>query len=368
MPNDETLWELGSHTKGKHEVFGGYLDGWLPKLSAYNGRILIIDGFAGPGLYKGGEPGSPLIAIDRVRRHRELPRNAVKAEVSCLFIENDAARAKHLVELLAEQKVPEPFTYSVSEGEFRARLDEVFDSLDSAGKKLAPAFVMIDPFGVRGVPHATIERILAYDKTEVFVSVMWENINRFRERPEFEEPLTELFGTEEWKDLAGLEDSDERRLSFFKLYARQLKKAGAKHVVHFNLYQGNRLKYAIFFGTKNIEGCDLMKRCIWKVAPHGDYSYRGSDAEELDLSATPDTTELQRQLQEKFGDLGWVSVESVIRFVKSDATKFHSSHVKKLTLKPMEKDGLIEVRSTNGAKRKAGTFKDGHTEILFKPL
>ena len=47
-------------------------------------------------------------------------------------------------------------------------------------------------------------------------------------------------------------------------------------MVRFELYKGEQLVYAIFFGTKSLEGCDKMKQAIWKVAPFGDFKFRGN--------------------------------------------------------------------------------------------
>ena len=45
----ETVWSIEEHTKAKHRILRGYLDAWLPIMSAHNGRLAYIDGFAGPG-------------------------------------------------------------------------------------------------------------------------------------------------------------------------------------------------------------------------------------------------------------------------------------------------------------------------------
>ena len=44
-------------------------------------------------------------------------------------------------------------------------------------------------------------------------------------------------------------------------------------------------------------------------------------------------------------------------FMKSDKTMFTSSHLKTQTLKPMEGQGLLEVRP--GSRKKSGTYPDG---------
>ena len=66
---------------------------------------------------------------------------------------------------------------------------ETFDAID----RLAPAFVMVDPFGVAGTPMEVFNRLFQNPKCEVYVSFMYEAINRFRGRPEFESHLAFLF-------------------------------------------------------------------------------------------------------------------------------------------------------------------------------
>jgi len=70
-----TVWDLEPHTEAKHEILKRYLQAWFPIMSKWNGRILYIDGFAGPGEYSNGDPGSPLIAINTAIEH-ELKLNA----------------------------------------------------------------------------------------------------------------------------------------------------------------------------------------------------------------------------------------------------------------------------------------------------
>ena|SRR5438094_3570688 len=97
----KTLWPLEPHTRGKHLVLKFYLDAWLPILGTRSGRILFIDGFAGPGEYSGGEAGSPMIALNAFTTH--TARSKIEAEVVFFFIEKDADRAAHLKKLVAER-------------------------------------------------------------------------------------------------------------------------------------------------------------------------------------------------------------------------------------------------------------------------
>jgi three-Cys-motif partner protein len=64
MP-DEATWPIEDHTSAKHELLRRYLGAWFPILVSrgFVRRVLFLDGFAGPGIYRGGEPGSPIIAM-----------------------------------------------------------------------------------------------------------------------------------------------------------------------------------------------------------------------------------------------------------------------------------------------------------------
>ena len=195
----ETLWRRDPHTEGKHLVLGNYLKAWFPILGMgnRNGRILFIDGFAGPGEYEGGEDGSPVVAMRTLAEHSA--RSKIEAEVVFLFIEEKRDRARHLKGLVDQlsPELPETAKVHVHEGAFDASMKGVFAQLDEHGGRMAPALVMIDPFGVKGIPMGVIRRILANPKCEVYVSFMWESMNRFFETTEFPGRLGELFGTNE---------------------------------------------------------------------------------------------------------------------------------------------------------------------------
>jgi len=355
-----THWTLEPHSEGKHEVLRHYLRAWFPILGSTQSRILFIDGFAGPGRYLGGQEGSPLIALKVLRDHS----TRFKADVKFSFIEKDVKRAACLREVIDDLKPTFPASCSVDvvPGAFDETMTGLLDELDAQGRRLAPAFVMVDPFGVSGTPMAVLERILRGEKTEVYVSFMYEAINRFKATTEFEKPLTELFGTEEWRE--GLELQGEAKKDFYYgLYEKQLRRAGATNVLHFELFEGNRLVYAIFFATRHWLGADRMKQAIWKVAPFGDFAFRGTRSRQLTLGLEMvDYTSLRQTLQEYFRPKGWVTVDEIIEFVGSDQTDLHSSQLKTPVLVPMEDENLIEVDSKSRKRRH--TFPNG-TRLRF---
>ena len=360
-----TLWQREAHTEGKHLVLENYLNAWFPILGMgdRNRRILFIDGFAGPGEYKGGEEGSPVVAMRVLAEHSA--RNRINAEVVFLFIEKHPDRVRRLKQLVDEwdSKLPESAKVHVRSGTFDSLMTEVLDQLDEQESRMAPALVMMDPFGIKGIPIDVIRRILANPSCEVYVTFMWEAINRHIGKPEFKGHMTRLFGSEEWKDAIPLKGR-ERKLRLHSLYRRELKAAGAGQVVNFHLFKGTRLKYSIFFGTGHLLGADRMKEAIWKADPTGDYSFRGGKQDQMSLLA-PDYGPLQAALQQRFEESGWVSIAEIEEFVRSDATIYYAGQVRSQALRPMEQQGQIEVVRKPGTKR--FNYPKGKCRINFRP-
>jgi hypothetical protein len=76
-----------------------------------------------------------------------------------------------------------------------------------------------------------------------------------------------------------------------------------------------------------------------------------------------DTRPLRRLLHDNFRGKGWVPIEEVSDFVLEDTAYSEISHLKRATLAPMEKEGLIEAQRP-GEKPRRGTFPDG-TKLRF---
>ena len=346
MPS-ETLWDREEQTIGKHLVLQHYLDGWFPILGRWNGRLLFIDGFAGPGEYADGEPGSPLIALDCIRRHKEAGRLR-NVEVVCLFIESNIERASHLQGILKNRRPPPSVSCNVLQGTFDEQMIELFDFIDKQNAALAPAFIMIDPFGVKGSPMHLIERILQNDKSECMVSFMYEPIRRFHQQPEFGQPLDELFGTTDWRKCLDMAETDQKKQYLHDLFKAQLKEHGAKQVVFFELWNGNKHMYTIYFASGSLEGCNLMKQAIWKTDRSGSYRVRGYAGSQPMLFET-DTEPLAKQLQDRFVNR-LTPVEDIEAFVMSDETMFHKGHLRIKTLQPLEKESRITVSRPQGGR------------------
>ena len=362
MDTESVLWPLGDHTLGKHLVLEEYLKAWFPIVASRFPRLLFIDGFAGPGEYSRGQLGSPLIAL---RVFSELTRQP-EARVTYLFVEADRQRAEHLQIVVDRylESIGARYDVRIRPGTFEDVVGRGLSTLEEGRRALPPCFAMIDPFGVDGFPMSLVQRILAHQSSEVYISFMYESMNRFHSHPNFEAALSSLFGGPGWEPFFELPDSDERHLAVCSYYADQLRSAGAKYVLRFDLREDRRLRYTIFFATGNLLGCDRMKSAIWKVMPGGDFVWRGVHAHQMSFeSLLQDGLPLQQALCDRFSGQGWMPWHEVEEFAQSDAVPYPSSRLRRDGLIPLEDVGRLDVRMSDRTRRRH-TYPKG-CEICF---
>src|SRR6266704_322926 len=83
------------HTLAKHRLLRDYLAAWLPTLlhGGFPG-VTYAECFAGPGIYRGGEPGSPVIALKAFLGQRNVL--AAGRTVDMVLAEKDGRRLAEL--------------------------------------------------------------------------------------------------------------------------------------------------------------------------------------------------------------------------------------------------------------------------------
>ena len=102
-----------------------------------------------------------------------------------------------------------------------------------------------------------------------------------------------------------------------------------------------------------------MKKAIWKVAPWGEFAFRGGMRDQMVMMglAQPDFSPLRHTLRERYGGKGWVSVADVLDFVSGrDSVPQWTGEEACIELKPMEEAGLLVVEESKGRRRV--TFRD----------
>lgn len=360
------LWDKPPHTEAKHDLLRAYLGAWFPIMAKYNRRVVYYDAFTGPGQYKGGDPGSPIIALRTLIDHKYFDTLG-NTEFIFLFNEADEGCAAHLqglVDELRESRKPWPpnVKYYISNQTFIDVTTEMLDDLDSRNVRLAPTFAFVDPVGVKETPMAVLQRLTDYPKAELLVYFAHETVFRFCGAGNIDRRLTDLFGNDEYKG-AALLSGQQRSQYIHDLYKQQLHElCGFPYIQSFSMYDHrNKRLYDLYYCTHEPIGLDRMKQAMWNIAPAGDFSFRDRFAGmDVIFGDIIDTTPLQEHLLDHFAGEA-VTIEQLTAHVVA-ATPFASNHVKRFTLAEMQTQGLI---GSPNQKRK-NTYPDG-TIIMFPP-
>ncbi len=130
----------------KDRILTEYLREYVPTVALGLHRpVCIVDGFAGPGQFRDGKPGSPTIVRDVLAK--AVLRRGVRA--CALFVERDA-------ELCAELRgrmVATPWV-EIREGRFLDQVPEI-----ERVAKTHTIFMYLDPYTVAGLEWAALDRV-----------------------------------------------------------------------------------------------------------------------------------------------------------------------------------------------------------------
>lgn len=270
-----TIWPIEPHTQAKHEVLRYYLGAWFPILATAHRRLLYIDGFAGPGEYKDGEDGSPIIALKVAKDHKlknKLQRPGI--ELVFFFIELDEPRFQNLEWKLAKLQLPSNFRVEKERDSFEHAFGSALSEIEEQSKHLAPSFVFIDPFGPTGFPLSLITRLVQQPRSEVLITFNYQALNRwFLQDESKHKNLDELYGSDVWRPALDIADSHRREDYLRTAYQNVLENLGWKVRPFRMINKHNQTQYYLFFATAHWRGMLVMKRAMWSAAPRGDFQY-----------------------------------------------------------------------------------------------
>lgn len=357
-----TRWPRWPHTKAKHDLLVRYLQAWFPILGRTASRAIVLDAFAGPGRYDHGEDGSPVLVLEALLQHNDFENWT--CEFVFVFNELDPERFESLGGVLDEIRAEtHPWPSNVKllaprNQPFEELGNDILESLK--GARMAPTFAFIDPFGYKGLPLDLVAQMLSFDKCELFIYFDFNSVNRFATAGNVDMHFDRLFGTDEYQ--AAPASGPERQQFLHDLYERQLRRiCNFAYVRSFAMVNDSgHIGNYMFFCTRNLQAFDRMKQAMWKLAPGGGYRFEDRFAGQPVLFRSEDATGPLRDylLQHYAGQT--VPIKQLIDHVVAE-TPFHSSQVRRATLKPMQEDGLIQVL---GQTRK-GTYKEGVVSIVF---
>lgn len=255
---DFYMWDYEEQTKVKHKVLEEYLFVWATKLGSVN-DIVYYDGFSGCGAYYNSTSnelnyGSPVIAKQQFAQAKRDNKSLF------YFNEKQACNIDNLKRVFQYAGVSS-HNINYTEGEFETNIIPFLENLEKNPK---PTFFMIDPFGIN-VNFKTIQRIMNIPKTEVLFNFMYNFTRRFTTKQSVETTLTNLFGTDKWKEYKDYK-SEQKENALKELYREQLKTC-SDYVYQYRMCFPNdkRTYYYLFHATNNREGCSIMKDAFAKI-------------------------------------------------------------------------------------------------------
>lgn len=364
MAHRQTLWPITRPTQAKHTILRKYLDAWLPILGAGRSaheHLVLIDGFAGPGRYSGGEPGSPLIMLSAYLEHSAT----LEASAHFFFIEEDHARCEHLRGEIAQLTLPAKVHVEIIEGSFVDEFPRLIDRLTEQFGQLPPTFAFVDPFGAEEIPAALSTALLDFPRCEVLVYFPVAFLARFAEQPEFTPILDDLYGGAHWRSALTAPDFETKKRMLHDLFLAELQKR-IQWVRSFEITPASEAggnTYYLFFGTGSHVGLRRMKDAMWKVDPASGAAFRDSTLAEHPVlfEHEPDLARLLEMLREKFPST-WFTISQAAEFTLLE-TPFRDEGQLKPVLRTAEADGVLEVERPAG--KRAGSFTPG-TRMRFR--
>lgn len=242
-------------SKIKDEVLGSYMQPHLAKLNNKGPRILLIDGYAGPGTFEDGTHGSPFIMCEKGEKN-------AKGNYDAIFINN---KKKYHNQLQKELRQRGWAAHAQAQfGDTKLVLQELPKTL-----KDQSVFLYLDPFGPTGCDFALLEPFLKRSdtfSTEIMLTLNMPGMPRLAarnvndNRSQEDEAivrnrlwLTRIFGGDYWKDILLPEDvtNEERDFQLVQAYSNKL----AQYLEYTRFCPvrertGGRIKYFIVFASR----------------------------------------------------------------------------------------------------------------------
>ncbi len=255
-------------SKIKDQIIGSYLVPYLNKVSKLGHKIVIVDAFAGPGIFEDGGKGSPLIIC-------EVAEKQGPGEYLAIFANMDKESHTKLKEAL--KKYIETKKAVTIFGKAQDLLEELRNIVENA-----TLFIYLDPFGLTGCEFKLLEPYFGRDKrfsTEIMINMSMPTLHRLstpeavRERrislrtEKLNQTLTDILGGEYWKEIMWSKmppQEKEKRIveKYVSLLKQYLPFVGFCPVRE---RLDRRVKYYMIFASRHPDALVLMNNIMHKA-------------------------------------------------------------------------------------------------------
>lgn len=297
-------WEADPHTKAKHALYSQYLGKWMPiMVNGWRANITYAEGFAGPGVYLDGSPGSPVIALRTLVGDPSIRTKVKNGGLRFVFVDRDQRCIDILPRQLADAVRPVPLheldkhgvRVVVEKGECEPKLEAVL-TREKAWDR--PILAVLDTWG-GAVSFDLVKRIAANPSSEVIITMQPQYFSRFAAVDDITHG-DRVFGGSQWREVAQQPSSAKERW-LLQRYRQTVQAAGFPHVLDFELVDTRGQSLYLVFGTTHDKGLIKMKEAMWEVDDVAGVGYRDPrdpSQETLAIELEPHTAPLKRLILE----------------------------------------------------------------------
>ena len=175
--------EKRAWSKVKDRILSDYITCYLRTIQHRGRPIIIVDAFSGPGRFRDGSEGSPLIICGAIEK---APERGVG--IACIFSDSHAAHRAELDECLTDH---------IRNGLAREPLSDFSEALSCALQegKDSTLFFYLDPYGIKDLDFETVRQIYERDRsqsTEVLINFNFKAFMRMSGNWSYSDSATEV--------------------------------------------------------------------------------------------------------------------------------------------------------------------------------
>lgn len=260
-------------TKLKLNIFGECFEEWLPvfNYNKYTERVIIFDLFAGSGTDAEGNPGSPLVLLDKAKGKDRKYCSNVKRFTQFIF--NEAIKSKseelrksiehHLNACKETNKCSNcKYNYMVENFDFKSFFSEpTVKGILNDSK--AAKFVLLDQYGFSEIDEGIFRELISFPRTDFIFFIASSFISRFREHPN----TTKYIDTTK----INFEDIEPKEIHRAVAgYFRDLIPEDMEYYLHHFSIRKTQKKgnyYGLVFGSNHTLGMEKFLKVCWKHDP-----------------------------------------------------------------------------------------------------
>ncbi|MDP2365953.1 MAG: three-Cys-motif partner protein TcmP, partial [Ignavibacteria bacterium] len=176
---------LHDHSIAKVKLYGLYLSIYLNILDRANfvREIIVADLFAGEGIYKNGEKGSPIIAFEAIQEHLNSSKNSKKIlflinDPEKSIIETTKTKVERIEEYINKNTVHSNHIIRYSKNKFDELVPELLSIIKSMHSN-DRALLFIDPWGYKEIRPDDLKLLVANEKVEILLFLPISFMYRF---------------------------------------------------------------------------------------------------------------------------------------------------------------------------------------------